>query len=220
MSLLKSLLLSMLSFIATVVTLGWLTGAFAAPQNALNNDKLPYYYQQDLQAHWDTWASLQRIARFELINQHAQEVDHSLLRGKASFVGFFYAGCVTLCPISLEVMRELQTQIKQKSIATPQFILLTVTPEQDDAKTMAAYAQKLKLPADWNMLTGNSRQMQKLTTSLMTDINARASNGEPLHGQRAFLIDAMARIRGIYDASSMLEMRRMAGDYERLMMEE
>ncbi len=220
MSLLKSLLLSMLSFIATVVTLGWLTGAFAAPQNALNNDKLPYYYQQDLQAHWDTWASLQRIASFELINQHAQEVDHSLLRGKASFLGFFYAGCVTLCPISLEVMRELQTQIKQKSIATPQFILLTVTPDQDDAKTMAAFAKKLKLPADWSMLTGDSRQMQKLTTSLMTDINARASNGEPLHGQRTFLIDAMARIRGIYDASSMLELRRMAGDYERLMREE
>jgi len=220
MSVLKSLLLSVFTFTATVLTLGWLTGAFAAPQNALNNDKLPYYYQQDLQAHWDTWASLQRIARFELINQHEQEVDQNLLRGKASFVGFFYAGCVSLCPISLEVMRELQTQIRQKALATPQFILLTVTPDLDDAKTMAAYAQKLRLPADWSMLTGDARQMQKLTTSLMTDINTRASNGEPLHGQRAFLIDAKSRIRGIYDASSMLEMRRMAMDYERLTTEE
>ncbi|MFZ6873820.1 SCO family protein [Undibacterium sp. Di27W] len=220
MTIIKNLLLSLLILVTTTLSLGWLTGAFAGPQNALNNDRLPYYYQQNLQAHWDTWASWQRIARFSLVNQHGQEVDQTLLHHQPSFIGFFYAGCVTLCPISLEVLRELQTQTGRKKLMSPQFIMLTVTPEQDDASTMAAYAKKLKLPNDWTLLTGSSQQMQKLTASLMTDINLRTSNGEPLHGQRAFLLDARARIRGIYDASSMLEMRRMIRDYESLLQDQ
>ncbi len=214
---LHMLLAALLFLTFTLLLLGWLTGAIAGPQTALNNDRLPYYVQNTWQPRWDNYASWQHVSNFSLLDQHARPVEATVLQGKPSFIGFFYAGCVTLCPISLEVLRELQNQIVAKNCIPPQFVLLTVTPEQDDANALANYAQRLKLPADWLMLTGQRQQMQKLTTSLMTDIDVRAANGEPLHGQRVFLLDTQARIRGIYNASSMTEMRRMAGDYERLL---
>lgn len=214
---LRILSIALLLFTSAILVLAWLTGATDTSQNALNNDSLPYYVQKSWQPRWDRWASWQKVSGFNLVDQHGQPVDASLLHGKPGFVGFFYTGCVTLCPVSLEVLRALKEQIQARKLTSPQFTLLTITPEQDDARAMAAYAQRLKLPADWHMLSGQRQQMQKLTGSLMTDIDARAANGEPLHGQRAFLLDAKARVRGIYDASSMVEMRRMAGDYERLL---
>ena len=211
------LAMALLLFTLGILVLAWRSGAMAGPQNALSNEGLPYYVQKNWQPRWDTWASWQHVADFNLLDQHGRSIDVNLLHGKPGFVGFFYAGCVTLCPVSLEVLRELQTQILARNLLAPQFTLLTVTPEQDDARTMASYAHRLKLPSEWHMLTGQRQQMQKLTASLMTDIDARSANGEPLHGQRAFLLDAQARIRGIYDASSLLEMRRMVADYERLL---
>jgi cytochrome oxidase Cu insertion factor (SCO1/SenC/PrrC family) len=210
-----AVLLAAILILASI--LGWLTGAFDGPQNALNNTRLPYYFQMNLQPRWDKWASWQRVSDFSLVSQHAQPVNETLFQAKPSFVGFFYAGCVTLCPISLEVLRELQSQLASKVIAIPQFVMLTVTPEQDDAKSMAVYSQRLKLPENCLMLSGQRKQMQKFTNSLMTDIQTRSINGEPLHGQRAFLLDNKARVRGIYDASSMIEIRRMVRDYERLL---
>jgi cytochrome oxidase Cu insertion factor (SCO1/SenC/PrrC family) len=214
---------------------GWLTGAMDGPQNALNNPELPFYTQKNLRPRWDRWASMQQVASFTLQNQREQAVDASLFRRKPTFVGFFYAGCVTLCPISLEVLQQLQAKIGKASgtastISTaaaaaagrasgqtmPQFVLLTITPEFDDAKTLAAYAKRLKLPADWMLLTGKPQQVLRLADSLNTDISARDANGEPLHGQRAFLLDTQGRVRGIYDATSMTEMLRMQNDWQRL----
>ncbi len=60
---------------------------------------------------------------------------------------------------------------------------------------------------------------RNLARSLQTDIQLRAANGEPLHGQRALLLDQEGRIRGVYDASSLIELRRMASDYRRLLAE-
>lgn len=201
----------------SVLLLGWLTGAMDGPQSALNNAALPFYRDPSLQPRWDLWSSWQRTARFSLIDQHQRAIDQSILERGPSVIGFFYTGCVSLCPISLEVLRGLENLLrKDPGGALPHFLLLTVNPEFDSAPALSDYAKRLSLPPDWTLATGKSSEVYGLANSLLSDIRTPASGGEPPHAQRAFLLDAGRRIRGVYDASSMPEMTRMAADYRRL----
>ncbi|MDE2428732.1 MAG: SCO family protein [Burkholderiales bacterium] len=210
--------LSILVTVCTLFLFGWYIGAMDAPKSALNTDELPFYTQQNLQPRWDRWASWQQIAHFSLNDQYGHAIDETVFLSGPSFVGFFYGGCTSLCPVSLEVLRELQGQIaKVPGASQPRFLMMTVTPEIDDVRSLSEYSRRLNLPGDWHMLTGMRAEVKRLANSLLTDMEARTSNGEPLHGQRAFLVDKKGRIRGIYAANSLLEMHRMQADYERLM---
>lgn len=206
--------------ILLVTLLAWLTGAMDGRQSAMNNTALPFYSDPSLRPRWDRWASWQSTARFSLLDERGQDVDQALLEKSPTIIGFFYAGCVSICPVSLEVLRGLDTMLeKNLGLTQPQFVLLTVTPEIDTPSALSNYAQRLRLPKDWHLMTGKPAQMHRLALSLLSDIRTPALGGEPPHAQRAFLLDTHRRIRGVYDASSMVEMVRMASDYQRLLQE-
>lgn len=212
--------LLLLAVLAAVVLAAYVTGAFHSQQHALNYDSLPFYHTADFQPRWDKWSSWQRTAKFDLINQHGEPLSQNVLEKRPSFVGFFYAGCVSLCPVSLEVLRELNRIIVASGAGVkPQFLLLTVNPELDGAGQLADYAKRLQLPENWSLLTGNPKELDHFARSLKTDIRLRERNGEPLHGGRVFLLDTDRRIRGVYDTSSTTELLRMRADLERLNVE-
>ncbi|MFZ6845460.1 SCO family protein [Undibacterium sp. RuTC16W] len=212
--------LLLLAVLAAVVLAAYVTGAFQSQQHALNYDSLPFYHTADFQPRWDKWSSWQRTVKFDLIDQHGEPMSQNMLEKRPSFVGFFYAGCVSLCPVSLEVLRELNRIVVAGGTGVqPQFLLLTVNPELDGAGQLADYAKRLQLPANWSLLTGNSKELERFAHSLKTDIRLRESNGEPVHGGRVFLLDTDRRIRGVYDASSTIELLRMRADFERLSVE-
>lgn len=209
-----------LVLLPAALLLGWLTGAMDGQQSAMNNAALPYYSDASLRPRWDRWASWRSTARFSLIDDRGRDVDQGVLEQRPTVLGFFYAGCVSICPVSLEVLRGLDnTLAKVPGLKRPQFMLLTVTPEQDTPKVLADYARRLQLPSDWKLATGQPSQVYGLALSLLSDIQTPAVGGEPPHAQRAFLLDTRRRIRGVYDAGSMLEMARMASDYQRLLAE-
>ncbi len=211
--------------LAALVGVGWLTGAAdAASQNALAHDALPFYGDASLRPRWDTWASWQRTAAFALDSQHDRPVTEQDMAGHATVLGFFYAGCVTTCPVSTQLLRLLDTQLHGEggpaAAAPPRFVLLSLTPELDRPRDLAGYAERLQLPAGWTLLTGTPAGMGRLTASLWTDTSLRLPGGEPLHAERVFLLDGKRRIRGIYTAASTVEMRRLANDYRRLLAEQ
>lgn len=213
-------LLCLMALILTAVAVGWAKGVMNGPQNALNNDSLPYYRDASLRPRWDRWASWHHTARFSLTGDRGQIVDQNTLEKKPTVVGFFYGGCISVCPVSLEALRKLNDALgKTHGAAAPQFLLISATPDDDTPKTLAAYAQRLHLPTDWILATGKSSEVHGLASSLMSDVRRPAGGGEPPHLQRAFLLDMQRRIRGVYDAGSMTEMRRMANDYQRLVSE-
>lgn len=211
--------------LAAMAGLGWLTGAAdAATQNALARATLPFYSDASLRPRWDTWASWQHTAAFRLASQHGRPMTEEDISGRATVVGFFYAGCVTTCPVSTQLLRLLDTQLRTAggpaAAGLPRFVLLSLTPELDRPRDLAGYADRLQLPADWTLLTGAPNAMDRLTASLWTDTRLRLPGGEPLHAERVFLLDDRRRIRGIYTADSTIEMRRLALDYQRLRDEE
>lgn len=195
----------------------WLTGALDGPQNALINDELPFYSSADMRPRWDRWSSWQQTENFTLVDQGARSFDQDWLEHRPTIVGFFFAGCVSVCPISVEMLRYFETlQGEVPMSSRHQLLLLTITPEFDTSDVLSLYAQRLQLPPNWVLATGQPREIHRLVKSLFSDIAIPTNGVEPPHMMRVFLLDQQRRIRGVYDGSSMTEMRRMFGDYGRL----
>ena len=203
--------------VLVLLVIGGLTGALNGPQNALDQDALPFYGNTDMRPRWDRWSSWQHTANFALVDQRQRRFDQRFLEQRATVVGFFFAGCVSVCPVSVEVLREFDALLgKVPASRRPQILLLTITPEFDTPDVLARYAERLQLPADWTLATGQPRDMDRLALSLLSDIRTPDRGAEPVHARRVFLLDQKRRIRGVYDGESLIDMRRMAGDWARL----
>lgn len=206
--------------LAMVLGLGWCTGALQGPQNALTHDALPYYFEPSLQPRWDAWAAWQRMGSFTLVSQHAQLLGTDVLERAPTVLGFFYAGCASVCPVSVELLRGLQESLGAQ-VAVPQFLLISVTPRDDSPQVLARYAQRMALPRDWLLATGEPASVYTMARrQLLTELAEPVAGAEPLHANRAFLVDRQRRIRGVYDATLAPEMQRLRGDYLRLLREQ
>lgn len=182
-------------------------------ENALMYDTLPFYIQADLLPRW-RGADGRHIEDMALLDQDGRGFDESVFRQGPTVVNFFYSGCTTVCPVSMELLsltrRDLGTE-------APNFISISVTPLQDNPAALRAYAKKIGLAGPWQLATGAPAQVYALAREqLLTDIETPGPDGQPPHTERAMLVDTEGRIRGIYDASQAVDLMRMRHDLRRL----
>lgn len=202
-----------LGIAACVLWTGW-----QRHDSVLAHDTLPFYPASDLRPRWDLVSSALRVGRFRLSDQRARPVDQRLLDHGPTVVNLFFAGCVTVCPVSMDLLRLLHDRLGPEA---PQFVSITVSPLTDDATALSAYARQFGLPHDWLLLTGAPDAVTAWARhSLYSDITQLGPDGLPPHTERAFLIDRHHRIRGIYDARSPHEVMRLRGDIGALRQEE
>ncbi|KQU80564.1 hypothetical protein ASE08_10225 [Rhizobacter sp. Root16D2] len=188
------------------------------PGSALAHDTLPFYASSDLRPRWGRISSMLRVDGFEFTDHRETAVDDRLLDGGPTVVNLFFAGCVSVCPVSMDLLRTLQASLGAQA---PRFVSLTVSPLTDDARALANYSSKFGLPKEWVLLTGHPQAVEAWARrSLYSDITTLGADGLPPHTERAFLIDRGHRIRGLYDARSPHEMVRLRYDIARLKQEE
>lgn len=200
---------------ATTLSL-WI--AWLRPGSVFDHDTLPFYAAADLRPRWDPVSSLMRVGSFQLLDQHQRPVDRQLLDSGPTVVNLFFAGCVSVCPVTMDLLRTLHGSFGDKP---PRFVSLTVSPLTDDVPALAAYADKFGLPKDWLLLTGEPKQVEDWARrSLHSDISHLGADGLPPHTERAFLVDRKHRVRGIYDARSPHEIVRLRNDVMALRLEE
>ena len=198
--------------LSAVVAMLW--ADWVRPDSILAHETLPYYAASDLRPRWDRVSSLMSVSRFRLTDQHRRAIDEELLDNGPTVFSLFFAGCVSVCPVSMDLLRTLQASFQEQA---PQFVSMTVAPLSDDPVALADYAAKFGLSKDWRLLTGAPREVEAWArNSLYSDITRLGPDGLPPHTERAFLIDARHRIRGIYDARSPYEMVRLRNDVFKL----
>jgi protein SCO1 len=188
------------------------------PDSVLAHDTLPFYGSGDLRPRWSTIAAWHRVERFALRDQRGDPVDERLLDRGPTVVSFFFGGCATVCPVSTDLLRRTRATLAAGGRENmPQFVSITVTPLSDDPPRLRAYAQRFGLGDGWTLLTGDPEQVSGLARrGFFSDIESPVFGAEPPHVDRAFLVDASRRIRGIYDATSTNEMTRLTADLARL----
>jgi len=185
-------------------------------ENALMYDTLPFYTGADLLPHWHG-ADKRRIGSFHLQDQQGQVLDEHVFVSGPTVVNFFFGGCTTVCPASMELLN-----LTRKDMATeaPAFLSISVTPLADSPAALRSYAKRIGLPADWRLTTGVPKDVFAMARNdLLTDIEKTGPDGLPPHTERALLIDIQGRIRGVYNANTAVDLMRMRYDLRRLRQE-
>ena len=203
-------------------TLGCLALSCGEPA-LLGPSKLPFYSSAEFTAEWPTAAQGRerpphQIAAFSLINHLDQTVTQQTLRGHIYVANFFFAHCQSICPKMAVSFRTIQAAFHDD----PQVLLVShsVEPSMDTPESLREYAAKNQVTAGkWHLLTGEQAVIYRLARS---SYFAEKTQGmqrkadEFLHTENMLLIDALGRIRGIYNATLPAEAERVVQDIQAL----
>lgn len=86
-----------------------------------------------------------------------------LTSGKPTIVAFIYTSCTTICPLTSQIMREVQGLLGSATQGT-RMASISIDPEYDTPERLQAYAKKFDASPQWTHYTGtlaNSVTVQK-----------------------------------------------------------
>jgi len=147
------------------------------------------------------------VSEFALTNQQGTVVSLADLRGHVWVADIIFTRCPGPCTRMTQAMRALQDALPVDG--TVRFISLTADPDFDTPAVLNQYSRKHgALPALWNFLTGNKREVYQLATRGLllavqeTEPGARESEADLfVHSTRFSVMDRQGRIRGSFDGA-------------------
>lgn len=127
------------------------------------------------------------------IDQTGEMRELQSFRGKPVVLTMFYAHCLAACPVTIDVMR----QIDEKLGATRdrvQFVLVTFDSARDNVETLHAYSKKRDLPAPhYRLLRGEIDDTLELAVLLGIKFK-KMPDGEFSHSNVVIVLDSEGRI--------------------------
>jgi protein SCO1/2 len=153
------------------------------------------------------------IPAFEFTDQDNQKVDLATVKDKIYVTEYFFTTCKSICPIMNTNLEQVYKTFKDR----PDFLILshTVDPETDSVPVLKEYAlQHGVKDRRWLFLTGPKKELYDLARKGYL-LNADEGNGDSedfIHTQNFALIDKEQHIRGFYDGTDSLEIKRLIQD--------
>jgi protein SCO1/2 len=157
------------------------------------------------------------VPDFSLIDQTGSSVTLADLKGKVWVADFIFTNCGGTCPMMTDKMRLLQ----QKLPAEVRMVSITVDPDRDTPKALAAYAAEHGATRDrWLFLTGDKQSLYDLCVKGFK-LPLDASGGtqvEPIaHSTRFVLVDQQGEIRGYYTGTEEEDLTRLTSESKSLL---
>nr|WP_299383419.1 SCO family protein [Allomuricauda sp.] len=172
-------------------------------------ERLPYFNSPEFTPRWEK--GVHKIPAFSFTNQLGQEVTQKTFAGKIYVADFFFTICPGICPKLTKNMGLLQETYKND----PDIGLLshTVMPEVDTVDRLAAYAEEneISLP-QWNLVTGNKDSLYQVARKgyfADYDLKDKTDSDDFIHTENFILVDGEGYIRGVYNGTLELEVKRL-----------
>lgn len=188
---------------------------------------LPYYNEATFTPEWieqtdPDYDQIHTIAPFVFEDQNGQKISSDQLEGKVYVANFFFSICVNVCPKMTKNLLVVQDSFRNDDRV--QLISHTVMPWVDSVSRLKEYAQVNEIDDDkWHLVTGDQDEIYALAReSYFADEGFGKSVTDPndfLHTEKMILIDQRRRIRGVYNGTIPLEMKRMIEDIKQLLNE-
>jgi len=199
-----------------------ITGCFTACNSQQKNSlevPLPYYNSPDFTPQWieandPEYDNIHTIAPFAFINQNGDSITQKHCENKIYVANFFFTTCPGICPKMTNNMGLLQEEF----INDDNVLLLshTVTPHIDSVAQLQNYAQVKRVNSQkWHLLTGNKTHLYTIARKSYfadMDIDFTKSVEDFLHTENFVLVDDKARIRGVYNGTLTIDMKRLTKD--------
>jgi protein SCO1/2 len=154
-----------------------------------------------------------KVMDFSFINQNADTFTQAQVEDKIYVADFFFTTCPSICPIMGKNLKKLSDKFINDDEV--HFLSYTVDPEEDTPDVLKAYAQAIGAnEAIWTFLTGNKKDLYHVAREGYKVTAMEGDGGEEdfIHTQNFVLIDKARQIRGYYDGTDSLEMRKLEKD--------
>ena len=144
------------------------------------------------------------LAHFELTDQMGQLFGKNQLNGNWSILFFGYTYCPDICPMTLTVMNQIDSELKKHGVRV-QVIFVSVDPERDTPARLQEYL-KFFNPEFRGLTdtTADQHEIKKLTASLGVFYNRpdnrQIENYLVDHSAGIFLINPDARAHALFSA--------------------
>lgn len=212
-----------LQVLKTVFRFGLIVSGISIIGCTDNKVAVPYYNTPDFSPIWyrEGKDTLHKIADFSFINQYGEVVSDKSLNGKIWVSNFFFTKCPKVCPAMTKNLKLVADAYENNN----DIVILShsVTPEIDSVAKLNEYAGLNGIDSkQWQLLTGDKTAIYNLARRSYfaeEEIGLNADATEFLHTEHVLLVDKERHLRGIYNGTIQLEMKRLKDDISRLLNE-
>lgn len=97
-----------------------------------------------------------------LVDQNGQRLlfKSEVLADRLAVIGFVYTSCTTVCPVTSQIMAQVQSRLGERAARDVAFVTVTVDPVRDRPAVLKAHAERIG--ADWRWLTGAKPQVDEV----------------------------------------------------------
>ncbi len=184
------------------------------PEKKVSNLVLPILGEKHLGS---TDTIYHQVGAFSLTNQFNETITDKTVQNKIYVADFFFATCQSICP---QMSKHLQ--LVQTAYANDDSVLIlshTVNPMHDTVQVLANYGSRYgAIKNKWHFLTGNKKTIYDLAKNDYL-VNALEDDGTPegfLHSELLLLIDSQQRLRGMYDGTDEVAVKKLISDIQLL----
>jgi protein SCO1/2 len=152
------------------------------------------------------------IPAFSLINQDGKPFGDKDLNNKIYVANFFFTSCPTICPKMQTLMKKIQDTDDFKKLNDFKLVSFTVDPDNDTPQKLKEFAKLIKADQNrWFFITGNRDSIYNLAYKgfMVNAMEDEKADGGFLHSDIMLLIDKEKRIRGIYEGTSLKDVKRL-----------
>jgi protein SCO1/2 len=137
--------------------------------------------------------SVYRVAA-ELSDQSGQAMHFADAAGEVRLTSMFYAGCGYVCPLLIEQLRAIETQLDDAQKQRLRVLLISLDPKRDTPEALTKLADLRKLDLQrWTLARPVPGDLRKLSAVLGVQYR-QLEDGEVNHSTVISLLDAEGRI--------------------------
>lgn len=154
------------------------------------------------------------VADFELLDANNETITQAVLDDRWSLMFFGYTHCPDVCPITLQIMKNVVSKLESQGQQAPQIIFVTVDPARDTAEAMKQYVNYFN--EDFIGITGDQNMIHEMTSKLGIVASFTANEEDPDnyivdHSASLLLVDPQRRLRA--KVSPPLDADNIISDY-------
>jgi len=171
--------------------------------------KLPYFNSPDFTPEWDN--GTHKIPEFSFVNQNGETVTNKSYQGKIYIADFFFTTCPGICPKLTKNMNLLQDAYLNDN----DIMLLshTVMPWKDTVELLKEYEINNNVNSDkWNLVTGNKDELYAIARRgyfADEDFTKTQDEDDFIHTENFILVDKNGYIRGVYNGTLEVDVKRL-----------
>lgn len=171
-------------------------GAQSESSNS-NNEQLAAL-QESLETSLALPTDFRTVQAFELEDANGQSITQEVFEDQWSLVFFGFTHCPDVCPVTLQVMKEVVADLEEQQQESPQIVFVSIDPVRDTAEVLKKYIGYFD--EDFTGITGELNSVHELSSSLGIVASFTANADDPDnygvdHTASLLLVDPQRRVR-------------------------